>query len=572
MKKDKNFVYINYIDKDIYIKLKIKGILIFWQKDSIKNLCSLIVKLNKKNIIIYSNNVTLLFLSLIREFPNLKEKFNVDSFLEKDLVYFFSLEEVNTKNRCIFKCFTKFIINVEENLDLNDKNIEIISGDFIKTMEKEIGYLSENIVQMYRNWEKFSYSISSISINIFKFNFNKKFIEIRTSIEEDLIFRKAYFGGRCEVFGNVEGFNEKIFHFDFNSMYGQIMMQKFPLKEYIYKEANLNINRPGFYYIKIKSLNLNIPVLPHRSEEEADGQDMGIMFTNGEFEGLYWYEEILLFKEEGGLIEEIVYGYEFTKKEDYVFKSFAEYCILKKKNGNASERKIWKSILVSFYGRLGMGKRTSKTILMFEKDYLENKKKYEIIREVWFRGNECGVVEIKNIEVRKELPSSVMYAAIITSKARVKLYRAFKEVEKNGGRVLYCDTDSIFAAYKRDVGNEKHGDIFWDSKKKNTRIDEAVFAAVRTYSIRNKGEWETKISGTPRNHVSFDNFYKSFHNMRSGGYFARINKKSIFNFNEWNEEKVIWMDCYKKRQFYNNKLNSKPLFKKGGTYINEPLF
>jgi DNA polymerase elongation subunit (family B) len=29
------------------------------------------------------------------------------------------------------------------------------------------------------------------------------------------------------------------------------------------------------------------------------------------------------------------------------------------------------------------------------------------------------------------------------------LYKAFKETEKSGGRLLYCDTDSIFAAYDK---------------------------------------------------------------------------------------------------------------------------
>jgi len=55
--------------------------------------------------------------------------------------------------------------------------------------------------------------------------------------------------------------------------------------------------------------------------------------------------------------------------------------------------------------------------------------------------------------------SNVIYAAIITSKARIKLYKSFISVQNNGGRLLYCDTDSIFAAYKKDVTGETHGEI-----------------------------------------------------------------------------------------------------------------
>jgi DNA polymerase elongation subunit (family B) len=55
---------------------------------------------------------------------------------------------------------------------------------------------------------------------------------------------------------------------------------------------------------------------------------------------------------------------------------------------------------------------------------------------------------------------NVTYPAIITSKARVKWWLAAKEIEKNGGRLLYCDTDSIFAAFKDNQDNKKYGDVF----------------------------------------------------------------------------------------------------------------
>jgi hypothetical protein len=45
---------------------------------------------------------------------------------------------------------------------------------------------------------------------------------------------------------------------------------------------------------------------------------------------------------------------------------------------------------------------------------------------------------------------NVSYASAIASKARIKLYKAFLEVIADGGRILYCDTDSIFSAYCND--------------------------------------------------------------------------------------------------------------------------
>jgi hypothetical protein len=56
--------------------------------------------------------------------------------------------------------------------------------------------------------------------------------------------------------------------------------------------------------------------------------------------------------------------------------------------------------------------------------------------------------------------TNIAIAAAITSKARIKLYHAQKSVIKNNGRLLYSDTDSIIAAYDKDVSNEYHGEIF----------------------------------------------------------------------------------------------------------------
>lgn len=52
-----------------------------------------------------------------------------------------------------------------------------------------------------------------------------------------------------------------------------------------------------------------------------------------------------------------------------------------------------------------------------------------------------------------------MYATIIASRARIRLYKAIEEVTKNEGRVYYYDTDSIFAGFKKKVIGEQHGEI-----------------------------------------------------------------------------------------------------------------
>jgi hypothetical protein len=63
---------------------------------------------------------------------------------------------------------------------------------------------------------------------------------------------------------------------------------------------------------------MNIPVLPFRSEEGK------LLFPNGVWRGVYWYEELMLFLEEGGKINKIHKIIKFEKKGK-PFMEFVEY-------------------------------------------------------------------------------------------------------------------------------------------------------------------------------------------------------------------------------------------------------
>jgi len=134
-------------------------------------------------------------------------------------------------------------------------------------------------------------------------------------------------------------------------------------------------------------------------------------------------------------------------------------------------------------------------------------KNYEILRMV------NGVYSSSKKACRKA--SNVSVAAAITSKARIRLYKGFLEVKKNGGRLLYCDTDSIVAAfalksYKR-VLNTYLGDVFFDSTKNDTVIPKAVFALPKTYAIKLvNGDEIVKVKGFNNNKTNFNSFKRLF--------------------------------------------------------------
>ena len=96
----------------------------------------------------------------------------------------------------------------------------------------------------------------------------------------DNAIRLAFYGGRCEVFGNPEK-GEKIFHYDFSGMYTNRLLEALPLglPEYVIKPKAV---KTGFYSVRVRSEGFDIPILPYRDPETGR-----LLFPNGVFDGVY---------------------------------------------------------------------------------------------------------------------------------------------------------------------------------------------------------------------------------------------------------------------------------------------
>lgn len=313
-------------------------------------------------------------------------------------------------------------------------------------MKKGMNILNNNFKTFWGGWY-YNYSIPSISKEIFNKFFNNFEVNLDLKTELDERIRPAYMGGRCEIFGNPKR-DELIYHFDFNNMYGQVMLQDYPTGELVYEERPKKIDRQGFYFICGKSFKMYIPILPIKENIDNFGnithkidpntENSGLFFPNGEFSGLYYSEEVELFLKEGGIVEKIEYAWIYTKKKKPLFREFSEKIMDLRKEGDPV---LWKKILVSFYGRLGMVPKDTLSLLGTRYNYVDKMSNKDIRKEVWF--GEFFIAEVKT-EPLKNTSSRVDYAAIITSKARIKLWLKMKEIIGVGGRILYCDTDSIF--------------------------------------------------------------------------------------------------------------------------------
>jgi chorismate synthase len=183
---------------------------------------------------------------------------------------------------------------------------------------------------------------------------------------------------------------------------------------------------------------------------------------------------------------------EFVELNDEIRKISPIHKIIGKNNNN------------TFYGRLGMNPERLEEEITNKLDI----DKYEKVVEI--NGAFIGYKK------KEKSISNVLISASITSKARIKLYKGIDEVIKNGGRILYTDTDSIIAAFKKvEYKNKldiKMGEVVFDSSNMDTVISEGVFAMPKTYAVRYKdGREIVKIKGF-NVRPSFDEFKEKFYN------------------------------------------------------------
>jgi hypothetical protein len=267
------------------------------------------------------------------------------------------------------------------------------------------------------------------------------------------------------------------------------------------------------------------------------------MFCTGRGEGLYWHEEISHFTGFGGVIEAVKYSIVF-EEEGEVFKEFIEQ-LTQVRNRGGMYKEIGKLLINSFYGRLGMKLGHTQTELMTE-DELDRREvevlKYSIVNSMVIatvRGKPNGGI------------SNVMMASAITAKARVRLHKAMMAVQRAGGRLLYVDTDSVIASFRRDVTGQRFGEVYYDPNDEHTHLMRATFAQPKSYSIvTSQGREVTKIKGMARDTVGYEDFTKAFYAGGEIGTNSSINiLRSGFTLRIETRSKITQLGHYDKRRF-----------------------
>lgn len=252
-------------------------------------------------------------------------------------------------------------------------------------------------------------------------------------LEHTEYIKEAYFGGRSECFriGSIDAMTpERIFYVDINSMYPSVMIEPFPYP-YFYS-SKPNLARCGVTRCSVLSRG-RFPVLPVRYNGK-------LVFPQGKFTGTWTNEELNYALLNGTEILKVHSGIHYHEMIDpfsaFINHIYAERC----KTDDKLMRDVYKLMMNSLYGKFGQGRERRKMTRLDE--YYRNPEKFDATR---IKGLYCFDSKfLIYTEIADEYPKNtvMIWASLITSRARIKLHRLIMEIYLKGGEILYCDTDS----------------------------------------------------------------------------------------------------------------------------------
>jgi hypothetical protein len=328
-------------------------------------------------------------------------------------------------------------------------------------------------------------TIARLAMDMYRTRFLKRKVPQNSCVKA----LESYYGGRTEAFfiGDLEG---DIRVCDVRAMYPTVMkFNQYPFG--FCRECDFNRTEYGFgkFMVSVPK-DIPVPILPvHR-----DGK---LMFPTGEFRGWWTFPELRYAIANGVQLKwiEEAYGTEegispFGEYMDY------NYNLRQKAREAKNEFKVMmhKLYMNSLYGKYGQHK---KGVVLKSSVTADDLEKYNV------KGS-CG--EFKILEAKEDdvSPSSnYIWAAYVTSYARIILHKAFMKVLEAGHRIIYCDTDSIFYVHNGKHNGESPLPISTTMGEfEEFRFAKAEISTLKAYKLTDSnGKEKLACKGVPQKYM-----------------------------------------------------------------------
>lgn len=318
-------------------------------------------------------------------------------------------------------------------------------------------------------------TLASTALSIWRENYWKKSIFF-PDLEIVETARASYYGGRTEAF-SIGAFKAAK-SIDAASMFPWAMVsEELPLPWGAYSRSKI-LDPMGFYYASVSYYG-DIPCLPFRSEN-------GLIYPIGNFKGWYTGEE-LIYAETQGYDIKIRKGYTFLEKSA-PFNDYVSDMFVRKNKSRGPKRLGYKLLLNSLYGKFSQ--RGEKIEAMQLEEFAQLKNQPEDFR-IW------NGIAIFKVEGTPPIWGNCVWPAFVTARARIRLHKELRKVYDKGGRILYCDTDSIIylgahsLLYPQKVNRPGEFEQRGYYKK-------VIIAGKKEYGfLLENGKWDVRIKGVP---------------------------------------------------------------------------
>ena len=425
-------------------------------------------------------------------------------------------------------------------------------------------------------------TIAKLAINILYSNYlsnnkdakqkdNNKVIPLIKNTSIFNFIKKGYFGGITEVY---KPYGENLNYYDINSMYPFVSKNKMPgnISTYIElddsevkKGKSLELdNLFGYFFCRVKTNNKYLGFLPIHFNNQ-------LILPHGEFEGVWFSEELKFAKEQGYEIQ-VIKGYNFNITEN-IFDKFVDDLYKIRLNENGLVKAITKLILNSAFGRFGMSiiKPETKIINLNDLNKLLTTHKVFDIKKM----NDNNYIVTYESEISKEVIDtlgleftkvlnennkkdletnnnfgfvSISTVAAITSYARIYINKIKLWILNNGGKIYYSDTDSIVTDI--ELAKEFVG-IELGKLKLEYKVKKGYFISGKTYMLELEDETLIKkAKGVNSSFLSFEDYVNMYYRKEN---ITTSKKHTKLDFvegtvNFYNKLVILQHDSYNKRE------------------------
>jgi hypothetical protein len=252
-------------------------------------------------------------------------------------------------------------------------------------------------------------------------------------VDEDFLeaVKPSYYGGRTEAF--YKGRWKKPFHYsDVHSMYPWTMLGDFP-NFHIRKIRPPKEGECGVLDATVRVKGDLMPPLPCRDEK--------LIFPEGRFRGLWTREEID--RSTTVQVEKVHGGITFPVSAGPVLGEYVRTLWKKRTEAKTPFHKwLYKLLMNSLYGKFASS--PSMWTLISEDEYIERSNPIDSscicnARKVW----DGSVYLVQEDSTGYPIHTNYIWPALITGRARMRLWEDARMVRNSGGEVFYCDTDSL---------------------------------------------------------------------------------------------------------------------------------